>query len=120
MSEPLEQRKGMVGQSWVGKLFAYVMAGCWEAGVWPPGLREFDLGFDVPGTPDTILLKDVKRHVKTVLIGHFDLLIDTEHRNPSHAVLVSLEKRFDQRIKTIKKNTGCHDSKVLFCLYMIQ
>jgi len=72
MSEPLEQCKGMVGQSEVGKLFAYVMAGCWEAGVWPPGLREFDLVFDVPGTPDTILLKDVKRHVKTVLMGHFD------------------------------------------------
>jgi len=31
MSEPLEQRKGMVGQSGAGKLFAYVMASCLEA-----------------------------------------------------------------------------------------
>jgi len=110
----------MVSQSGVGTLFAYVMAGCWEAGVWPPELREFDLVFDVPGMPDTILLKDVKRHVKTVLMGHFDSLIDTEHGNPCHTVIVSLEKRFNQRIKTLEKNTGCHDSKVLFCSYMIQ
>ena len=54
-------------------------AACWEAGVWPPGMREFGLGFDVPGTPDTITLKDVKRHVKIVLMGHFDSLYDTEH-----------------------------------------
>ena len=70
MSELLEQRKEMVSQSGVGKLFAYVMAGCWEAAVWPPGLHEFDLVFDVPGTPDTILPKDVKPQVKTVLMGH--------------------------------------------------
>jgi len=79
MSDPLEERKGMVGQSGVGKLFAHVMAGCWEAGVWPPGQLEFGLVFDVPGTPDTIALKDVKRHVKRVLMGHFDSLYDTEH-----------------------------------------
>jgi len=98
MSEPLEQRKGMVCQSGLGKMFPDVMAGCWEAGVWPPGLREFDLGFDVPRTPHTILLKDVKRHVKTVvLMGHFDLLIDTEHRNPCYAVLVSLEKKVSSK-----------------------
>jgi len=30
MSEPLEQRKGMVGQSGAGKLFTYVMANCWR------------------------------------------------------------------------------------------
>ena len=96
------------------------MAGCWEAGEWPPGLREFDLVFDAPGTPDTILLKDVKCHVKTVLMGHFDSLIDTQHGNPCHAVLVSFKKRFHQRIETLGKNTGCQDSKVLFCSYMIQ
>ena len=79
MSEPLEQRQGMVGKSGVGKLCAYVMASCWEAGVWPAGLREFGLVFDVPGTPESILLRDVKTHVKTVLIGHFESLIDTEH-----------------------------------------
>jgi len=88
--------------------------------VWPPGLHEFDLVFDVPGTTDTILLKDVKHHVKTVLMGHFDSFIDTEHDNSFHAVLVSLEKRFHQRIKALEKNTCCHNSKVLFCSYMIQ
>jgi len=62
----------MVSQSGGGKLFAYVIVGCWETGVWPQGLREFDLVFDVPGTPDTKLPKDVKHHVKTVLMGHFD------------------------------------------------
>jgi len=40
--------------------------------------------------------------------------------NPCHAVLVILRKRFHQRIKRLEKNTDCHDSKVLFCLYMIQ
>ena len=79
MSEPLEQRKGMVGESGVGKLYAYVMAGFLEAGVWPAGLREFGRVFDVPGTPESILLKDVKTHVKTVLMGHFASLVDTEH-----------------------------------------
>ena len=79
MSEPLEQRKGMVGKSGVGKLYAYVMAGFLEAGVWPAGLREFGRVFDVPGTPESILLKDVKTHVKTVLMGHFVSLVDTEH-----------------------------------------
>jgi len=101
-----------------------VLMGHYDAliGVWPLGLREFDLVFNVPGMPDTILLEYVKRHVKTVLMGHFDLatLIDTEHGNLCHAVLVSLEKRFHQRIKTLEKNIGCPDSKVIFCLYMIQ
>jgi len=48
MSDPLWQRKTMVGQSGVGKLFAYVMFACFEAGVWPPGLFQFGLVFDVP------------------------------------------------------------------------
>ena len=69
----------MVGKSGVGKLFAYVMASCWEAGVRPQGLRAFGWVFDVPGTPETILLRDVKIHVKTVLMGHFESLIDKEH-----------------------------------------
>jgi len=72
MSEPLEQRKGMVGKSGIGKLYAYVMAGFLEAGVWPAGLREFGRVFDVPWTPESILLRDVKTHVKTVLMGHFE------------------------------------------------
>ena len=79
MSDPLEQHKGMVGKIGVGKLYAHVMASCWEAGVWPLGLCKFGRGFDVPGTPESKLLKDVKIHVKTVLTGHFESFIDTEH-----------------------------------------
>jgi len=79
MSYRLEKRKTMVRKSGVGKLFAYITACCFEASVWPPGLREFSLVFDVPGTPETIFEQDIKRHLKQVLMGHFNSLCDTEH-----------------------------------------
>ena len=80
MSDLLEQRKTVLGQSGVGKLFAYVMFACFEAGVWPPGLFEFGPVFDVPGTAETITLKARMPNAtcEKVLMGHFDSLCDTE------------------------------------------
>lgn len=78
MTDSLDKRKGMVGERGVGKLYAYIVARCCEAGAWPYGLREFQQVFDVPVSNGDITEKQVKSHVKKTLMATFGLLVDAD------------------------------------------